>query len=341
MVPLTNIELAVLLLQLDAEKTNKKGVPNFLGDVLANSIGEVCIIKTSDRASGVSTLLKQFNLQDYLGKHVALKANYNSADPFPASTHIDTLRAIVENLKAVDAKQITMAERSGMGDTREVLEHRGVFALSRELGFDAVVLDDVPKEDWVKIDHAGTHWLKGFYIAKVFHDADKVLQTCCLKTHRFGGHFTLSMKNSVGMVAKRVPGGIYDYMWELHGSPFQRQMIAEINNRYNVDVAVMDGIKAFATGGPESGSLVEPGLMLASHDRVALDAVGVSILKMYGAKGKVGEADVFEQDQIKRAVELGFGVQSPDQIKLTALNDDALVDVDRIENVLRAQVALH
>jgi hypothetical protein len=33
MVPLTNIELAVLLLQLDAGKTNKKGVPNFFGDI--------------------------------------------------------------------------------------------------------------------------------------------------------------------------------------------------------------------------------------------------------------------------------------------------------------------
>jgi uncharacterized protein (DUF362 family) len=53
----------------------------------------------------VSTLLKQFNLQDYSGKYVALKANYNSADPFPASTHIDTISAIVENLKAADAGQ--------------------------------------------------------------------------------------------------------------------------------------------------------------------------------------------------------------------------------------------
>ena len=305
MVPLTNIELAVLLLQLDAVKTNKKGVPNFFGDILAPS-GEVYLIKTSDRAFGVSTLLKQFNLQDYSGKRVALKANYNSADPFPASTHIDTLSAIVENLKAAGSGQITLAERSGMGDTREVLEQMGVLALSKELGFDAVVLDDAPKEDWVKIEHASTHWLKGFYLAKVFHDADKVVNTCCLKTHRFGGHFTLSMKCSVGMVAKRVPGGIYDYMWELHGSPFQRQMIAEINNHYKVDIAVMDGIKAFVTGGPESGDLVEPGLLLASRDRVALDAVGVSILKLYGAKGKVGEADVFEQDQIKRAAELGF-----------------------------------
>jgi len=83
-------------------------------------------------------------------------------------------------------------------------------------------------------------------------------------------------------------------MWELNGSPFQRQMIAEINNHYKLDLVLMDGIKAFVTGGPEKGMVVEPDLLLASQDRVAIDAVGVAILKMYGAKGKVGEADVFE-----------------------------------------------
>ena len=235
-----------------------------------------------------------------------MKANYNSADPFPASTHIDTLRVLVETLKGAGANSITLAERSGMGDTREVLDQMGVFALSKELGFNAVVLDEVGKEDWIKVERPDTHWLKGFYMAKVFHDADKVVQTCCLKTHRFGGHFTLSLKNSVGLVAKRVPGGMYDYMWELHSSPFQRQMIAEINNNYNLDFVLMDGIKAFITGGPEKGKMVEPNLLLASRDRVALDAVGVAILKLYGAKGKVGEADVFEQDQLKRAAELRF-----------------------------------
>ncbi len=315
--------------------------PYFSAILMAESYGEVFLLKTTDRKTGIPALLSKFDLSDYSGKKVALKANFNSADPFPASTHIDTLRALIENLKAAEPEQITMAERSGMGDTREVLEQMGVLGLSKELGFKAVILDEVSKEDWVKFERGNTHWLRGFYLAKVFRDADKVVNTCCLKTHRFGGHFTLSMKCSVGMVAKRVPGGLYDYMWELHGSPFQRQMIAEINNHYKVDVAVMDGIKAFVTGGPESGDLVEPGLLLASRDRVALDAVGVSILKLYGAKGKVGEADVFEQDQIKRAAELGFGVQSPDEIKLTALNDGAQVEVDRIEKVLRAQVAMH
>ncbi len=308
---------------------------------MTNSSSEVFILKTTDRASGIPKLLEQFNLNDYSGKQVALKANFNSADPFPASTHLDTLRAVVEALKNAGAGKVSMAERSGMGDTREVLEQMGVFRLAEELGFEAIVLDDVGKEDWVKFDRDETHWLRGFYLARVFHDADKVVQTCCLKTHRYGGHFTLSMKNSVGMVAKRVPGGMYDYMWELHGSPFQRQMIAEINSHYNLDWVVMDGIKAFVAGGPESGDLAEPGLLLASRDRVAIDVVGVAVLKLYGARGKVGSENVFAQDQIRRAAELGFGAQSPRDIKLTALNSEAEVEVERIDRVLNAQILTH
>jgi uncharacterized protein (DUF362 family) len=303
---------------------------------MADSLSEVFILNTSDRKTGIPKLLKRLGLTDYAGKTVALKANYNSADPFPASTDIDTLRVLVQNLKDAGASDFTLAERSGMGNTAEVLEQMGVQALSKELEFKTIVLDDIGKEGWLKVEHKGTHWLKGFYMAKVFHEADKVVQTCCLKTHRFGGNFTLSMKNSVGLVAKRVPGVMYDYMWELHSSPFQRQMIAEINQSYNLDFVLMDGTKAFVTGGPDLGKVVEPNLLLASHDRVAIDAVGVAILKLYGAKGKVGEADVFEQDQLKRAAELGLGVKSAAEIKLTALDGESQREADRISQVLSA-----
>lgn len=307
---------------------------------MAASLGEVFVLKTTDRATGIPWLLKKFDLDSYSGKQVALKANFNSADPFPASTHLDTLRAIVQTLKEAGSIGITLAERSGMGDTGSVLEQMGVTDLSKELGFEAVVLDDISKDGWIKFERGKTHWLNGFYMAKLFHDAEKIVQTCCLKTHRFGGHFTMSLKNSVGLVAKKVPDGMYDYMWELHGSPFQRQMVAEINSHYNLDFVLMDGIKAFVTGGPEKGKEVEPNLLLASKDRVAIDAAGVAILKMYGAKGKVGEVDVFDQDQLKRAAELGFGVQSADEIQLTPLNDESLEAVERIEQILKAQVTM-
>jgi uncharacterized protein (DUF362 family) len=302
---------------------------------MVNSLGEVFLLKTTDRAVGVPELINQIGLSDYPKKQIAIKANFNSADPFPASTHLDTLRAIIISLKNAEVATITLAERSGMGNTENVLEQMGVFALSKELGFETLILDNIGKDGWVKFNRDKTHWLHGFYLAKVFHDADKIVQTCCLKTHRFGGHFTLSLKNSVGMVAKKVPGEIYDYMWELHGSPFQRQMIAEINNNYNLDFVVMDGIKAFISEGPEKGTVVKPNLLLASRDRVAIDAVGVAILKLYGAKGKIGEEEIFKQDQLKRAAGLSFGVKSTDEIKLTALNDETIDDLERIKQILK------
>jgi uncharacterized protein (DUF362 family) len=300
-------------------------------------LGEVFVLKTSDRAVGVRKLLSKFGLEDYSGKSVALKANFNSADPFPASTHPDTLRAIVEVLKEAKVGGVTLMERSGMGTTKRVLEEMGVFELAEKLGFDAVVADELAKEDWVKIGREGTHWVRGFYIARSFLDAEKVVQTCCLKTHRFGGHFTLSLKNSVGLVAKRLPGSVYDFMWELHTSPFQRQMIAEINRYYRVDVVVMDGIRAFVSEGPERGEVVEPNLLLASDDRVALDAVGVAVLRLYSAKGNVAEGKIFGLDQIRRAAELGVGVGSASEIRLKPLNNESREDVEKIGRVFAAE----
>ncbi len=299
--------------------------------------GEVFLVKTPDREAGIKKLFSQFDLKDFSGKRVALKANYNSADPYPASTCIDTLEAIVKALKEAGVKEITLAERSGMGSTRRVLEQMGVCALSEKLGFRVVVLDEEDKERWVKIDRGGSHWLMGFYISRLFLGADRVVQTCCLKTHRFGGHFTMSLKNSIGLVAKKVPGGMYDYMWELHGSPYQRLMIAEVNKFYKADIVVMDAIKAFVSGGPDRGDLVEPNLLLASKDRVAIDAAGIAILRSYGSTKEVMKGRIFELDQIRRAAELEVGVKSASDIKLAPLNPESREAAEKIESILRSQ----
>ena len=278
-----------------------------------------------------------FNINKFSGDKVALKANFNSADPFPASTHIDTLHAIIKKLNEADIEGLTLAERSGMGNTRHVLEKMGVFELSDKLGFEIIVLDEEDRDEWVKIEKDGTHWVKGFYIPKLFLESDRVVQTCCLKTHRFGGHFTLSLKNSVGIVAKRLPNGLYNYMAELHVSPYQRVMIAEINKHYNVDMVIMDAVNAFITKGPEQGEVVEPDLILASADRVAIDAVGVAVLRNYGVKTGISKGPIFELDQIQRAAELGIGVKSAQEIELVPLNDESHGDAESIMKILETQ----
>ncbi|MGB9936954.1 MAG: DUF362 domain-containing protein [Methanobacterium sp.] len=279
--------------------------------------------------------MSQFNFDTLYGKDIALKANFNSADPFPASTHLDTLRFIIKTLKEKGIGQITLAERSGMGNTRNVLEKMGVFKLADEMDFKIVVLNEMDKERWIKIEKENTHWLRGFYLPELFLNSSGVIQTCCLKTHRFGGHFTLSLKNSVGIVAKRVPGGVYDYMAELHISPNQRKMIAEINKYYNVDCVIMDALKAFISKGPETGEVVEPNLMIASSDRVAIDAVGVAVLRSYGVKTDIKKGKIFDQSQIKRAAELGIGAKSPDEIEIIPLNKESENDAKNIEEYFK------
>jgi uncharacterized protein (DUF362 family) len=213
---------------------------------------QVFLADASDRIAGVQKLFDQFDL--HTDGTIALKANYNSDDPFPATTHPETLRVLVEHLKK-NSRSLIIAERSGMGNTEAVLKNQGVINLSRKLNFQLLNLDSTSPEDWYDVQAEGFHWKHGFKIAKVFKEADKVVQTCCLKTHRFGGHFTMSLKNSVGLIASRPKGTPYDYMRELHSSPYQRLMIAEINKFYSNDLILMDATQGFSHGGPDQGTL--------------------------------------------------------------------------------------
>jgi len=237
-------------------------------------------------------------------------------------------------LRERGAGSITVADRSGMGVTRRVMEEKGVFAMAPRMGFEALVFDELPADRWVMAQPPGSHWQRGFAIARPVLEADAVVQTCCLKTHRFGGHFTLSLKNSVGMVAKQVPGDDYDYMQELHSSPFQRLMISEINAAYNPSLVVLDGVEAFVSGGPDSGQRVWAEVVLAATDRVAVDAVAVAVLRYSGTTPEVMRGPIFEQEQIARAVELGLGVDGPDRIRLVTADPESEAYAGEIQEVL-------
>jgi uncharacterized protein (DUF362 family) len=72
------------------------------------------------------------------------------------------------------------------------------------------------------------------------------------------------------------------------------------------------------------GTTANPGLIVAATDRVALDAVGVAILKSAGSRSGPIQGKIFATRQITRAVEIGLGVKSADEIELVG-NDPATV----------------
>ena len=187
-------------------------------------------------------------------------------------------------------------------------------------------------EDWTLI-RAIRRPLEGrFSLCASVLEAEALVQTCNLKTHRYGGHFTLSLKNSVGMVADRHGG--YNFMTELHSSSHQRRMIAEINTAYTPALIVMDGIEAFISGGPDAGERVSPNVILAGVDRIALDAVGVALLRYHGCQTEAAQGQIFEQEQIARAVELGLGVDRPEKIDILTGDADSQVYSAKIRQIL-------
>lgn len=273
----------------------------------------VALVRTSNRSEGVRQAIALLGIEPVRDRSVVLKPNFNSADPAPGSTHNDTLRSLVLALQQMGAKQIVLAERSGPGDsTRTVMEKKGIFGLAQELGFEILNLEEMGPEGWSRVTPPDSHWSEGFHFPRVYLEAESTVQTCCLKTHAYGGHFTLSLKNAVGLL----PLAGYPYMKELHTSPYQRQMIAEINTAYTPDLVVLDGVEAFVDGGPARGTRANAGVILAGTDRVAIDAVGVAILRLLGTTPEVSQGPIFAQEQIARAAELGLGVSSPEQVHL-------------------------
>ncbi len=298
---------------------------------------KISLVRTKDRADGTRRAIDLLKINPVKGKSIVLKPNFNTADPAPGSTHNDTLRALVLKLKKMGAGPITLAERSGPGDTTaNIMEKKGVPAMARELGFDILNLQEMDRDGWVQVTPESSHWKDGFLFPKIYREAESVVLTCCLKTHQFGGHFTMALKCAVGMVPPglRDPGG-YQYMSDLHSSPYQRQMIAEINTAYAPDLVVMDGVEAFVDGGPHIGKRANADVILGGTDRIANDAVGVAILRLLGTIPEVTKGKIFEQDQIKRAAELGLGVTSADQIEIITDDQESEDFAVKVREVLR------
>lgn len=60
---------------------------------------QVSLVKTSDRESGIKKAIELLGINPVKGKDVLLKPNFNTADPFPGSTHNDTLINLILHLK--------------------------------------------------------------------------------------------------------------------------------------------------------------------------------------------------------------------------------------------------
>jgi uncharacterized protein (DUF362 family) len=289
---------------------------------------KISLVKTADRLTGIKKAIELLGLNPVKDKDVLLKPNFNTADRYPGATHNDTLINLVLHLKDMGAKSITIGERSGPPDTADVLKQKDIYAICRKMDVKLINFEELPEDGWVKIRPEGSHWRDGFYVAKPVLDYECIVSTCCLKTHGFGGVFTMSLKLSVGLTHKR-------NMMELHSSFLNmRKMIAEINQAYKPSLILLDGIEVFADGGPMEGTRKQADVLIAGTDRIAIDAAGLAVLKEIGSNRAIMGRKIFEQEQIARAVELGIGVTRPGDIEIAAADDESRGYAESLKSIL-------
>jgi len=298
----------------------------------AASPSRVVLVRTDSRADGVAKCLDHLKIDPFQGRSVLVKPNFNTSDETPGSTHNDTLKALLERIRQMGPRRLSIGDRSGPEATEQVFAKKGLAAIAGAYDAKLLNFDELGEDGYRKVNPPASHWKDGFLVAKPVVEAECVVSTCCLKTHQFGGVFSMSLKNSVGIVPRKGHG----FMRQLHGSPDQRRMIAEINSAYKPALIVLDGLVAFVDQGPMTGPRKDAGVFLAGTDRVAVDAVGVAILKELGSNDAIMKPTIFAQDQIAWAAQLELGAASPADIVIEAPDAASEAYADKIRAILAA-----
>ena len=229
------------------------------------------------------------------GDRVLLKPNFNTGDPFPASTDPDFLHTIAKlvleltpNVSIIESSMFRLKTEDVinkiMGDRLNKLK----IPLITELDFQYTEID---------LKSLGAKYLKKVKLPNQILDPEaKIILLPCLKTH-FVAHYTGALKLAVGFMEKK-------QRIRLHMSRRVPEKVAELNLGYKPNLIIMDARKIFVTKGPMKGKTENPQKILVGTNRTNIDIEGVKIIQSYGADNKLQDMKPKEVRTIKRALEL-------------------------------------
>jgi uncharacterized protein (DUF362 family) len=187
--------------------------------------------------------------------------------------------------------------------TRKIMEKAGTLAKLKDSGAEIAFFDE---GKWVKVS-VGGEYLKTVSLAERALRANKLVYCCCMKTH-FRADFSLNLKLAFGFTK-----GSERMAFHLR---HLKEKLVDLNLVVHPSLVIMDGRKCLITGGPFSGDVREPNIIIASGDRVAIDVEAIKIIESFdGARLK---DDPWTYPQIRRAVKLGLGVKNGQEYSIIA-----------------------
>ncbi len=223
------------------------------------------------------------------GDRVLVKPNMLSAKPPEAgvTTHPLVLEAVLREVQSAGGTALIGDSPSGaIKGIRRFWEATGFEELARKTGVELIHFEAAGS---VEKSAGGNR----FFISKAVFDADVIINLPKFKTHGMT-LYTGAIKNLYGTI----PGfqkTVFHKKY-VHPAAFSR-MLADLYSVIPVRIHLMDAVQGMAGNGPSTGTVKDVGLLLASEDGVALDAVAAHLMGF-----REGEVD-----SIHFAGELGLG----------------------------------
>jgi len=202
---------------------------------------------------------------------VLVKINHISPPSPPERglvTHPDFTKEVLRVLKE-------SGHKVSVGDDIQSKERDGFLAsnyrqVCQELGISLINL----KEKGFREVECEGQFLKKTLVSQACLDADHIINLPKLKTHSFT-IYTGAVKNMYGII----PYGLrLKYHRQYINNEDFSQMLVDILSCVPPQLNIMDGIIAMEGEGPSAGNLRNAGVILASSDAVALDAVATKIV---------------------------------------------------------------
>lgn len=251
---------------------------------------EESIVKVLKPLGGLSNFISK-------NDNIILKPNFNTGDPFPASTDPDFLISVLQLLLKQTSNVQIIESSTIRANTKEIIENKLGGKLSQ---LDIPVITEKEfKYTRIDLKSLGAKYLKSVKLPEQVLDPHaKIILLPCLKTHSIA-RYTGALKLAVGFMERK-------QRVRMHMSFRVTAKVAELNLGFKPNLIIMDARKIFVTKGPASGRVESPMRILSGTNRVAIDIEGVRIIQSYHAKNRLGNKDPMEIGTIKRALELGI-----------------------------------
>lgn len=303
--------------------------------------GQVVLVRAETPEEAVARGIAHMGNFSFIqpGQTVLLKPNMTGPLIPPDITSPAVLKELIRQCWAAGAGEVIVAERTFVGmttvDTFSIQLYEGggssMLDCIEEVGATFRPFDDEP---WVEVHPPGAvDFDQPLLIPGLLSEVDHLINVPALKTHYIAG-FTMTLKNFFGCVHPDTR------QQQVHDDPRndtdpdrEKRMFAQMNLAFDPVVNVMDAIISRTTGGPmPPGDTADTNLVLFGRDRVAMDAVGLAILRHVGTEPDIESQPVWNQVQLAEAVRVGIGVSGPDEITLLG---DGVEELEEIDALLR------